>query len=76
MLRHQFLRAPLFLPLVAVGAAIPGGWWYALSGLVVLAAMGLRLWRIGMCALLCTLVAALHTQLLEQRAADFCRQAE
>ncbi len=76
MLRHQFLRAPLFLPLVAVGAAIPGGWWYALSGLMVLAAMGLRLWRIGMCALLCALVAALHTQLLEQRAADFCRQAE
>ncbi|MBQ8376437.1 MAG: ComEC/Rec2 family competence protein [Akkermansia sp.] len=76
MLRHQFLRAPLFLPLVAVGAAIPGGWWYALSGLVVLAAMGLRLWRIGMCALLCALVAALHTRLLEQRAADFCRQAE
>lgn len=74
--RRQFLASPLFLPLLAVCGAIAGGWWYALAAVVVLVACGCRLWRIGICALLCALVAGLHTQLVHERAAAFCEQAE
>ena len=75
-LRRHLLGAPLFLSLLAVGGAISGGWWYALCGLAVLVAWGCRLWRIGACALLCALVAGLHTRLVEQRCARFCERAE
>lgn len=75
-LRRYLLGSPLFLPLVAAGAAIPGGWWYGLSAVAVLVLLGCRLWRIALCAVLCALVAGLHTRLVEQRSADFRERAE
>ena len=75
-LRRHLLAAPLFLPLVAVAGAVPGGWWLVLSAVAVLVALLCRVWRIALCSLLCALVAGLHTRLLEERAAAFCEQAE
>lgn len=63
--------APLFLPLLAVIGAILGGWWYLLALVAVLAAFVHRRWRVGICALLCALAAGVHTDLVEQRAAEF-----
>lgn len=74
-LRRHILSAPLFLPLVAVAGAIPGGWGYMLSLLAVVLAMIGRAWRIAMCAGLCALVAGLHSRMLEQKTAVFCEQA-
>lgn len=68
--------APLFLPLAAVGGAVPGGWWCAVALAALLVALACRLWRIGLCTLLCALVAGLHTHLVEWRAAEFCERAE
>lgn len=75
-LRRYIQDAPLFLPLLAVVGAVPGGWWCVVSVAAVLVAAVCRLWRIGLCALLCALVAGLHTRLVEQRAAEFCERAE
>ncbi len=75
-LRRWLQGAPLFLPLVAVCGAIPGDWWWVASVVSVLAALGCRLWRIALCALLCALVAGLHTMRLEEQARDFCELAE
>ena len=74
-LRRFVQGAPLFLPLVAVGGAVPGGWWYAVSLAALLVALVCRLWRIGACVLLCALVAGLHSVLLEKRAEQFCDTA-
>lgn len=63
--------APLFLPLLAVIGAILGGWWYLLALVAVLAAFVHRRWRVGICSLLCALAAGVHTDLVEQRAAEF-----
>ena len=68
-LRRFVQGAPLFLPLVAVGGAVPGGWWYAVSLAALLVALVCRLWRIGGCVMLCALVAGLHSGLVERRAA-------
>ncbi len=75
-LRRFIQGSPLFLPLVAVGGAVPGGWWYAISGCVTILALMCRLWRIALCTALCALVAGVHTRLVEQRAAEFCEFAE
>ena len=71
MLSRFIQGAPLFLPLLAVIGAILGGWWYLLSLVAVLAAFVHRRWRVGICSLLCALVAGVHTDLVEQRAAEF-----
>ena len=75
-LRRFVQGAPLFLPLVAVGGAVPGGWWCAVSLAALAVALVCRLWRIGLCTLLCALVAGLHAHLAERRAAEFCERAE
>ena len=75
-LRRHLLAAPLFLPLVSVAGAVPGGWWLVLSAVAVLLALVCRVWRIALCSLLCALVAGLHTQLLEEKSAAFCERAE
>lgn len=75
-LRRHLLAAPLFLPLVAVAGAVPGGWWLLVSAVAVLFALLCRVWRIALCSLLCALVAGLHTRLLEEKAVAFCEQAE
>lgn len=71
MLSRFIQGAPLFLPLLAVIGAILGGWWYLLALVAVLAAFVHRRWRVGICALLCALVAGVHTGLVEQRASEF-----
>ena len=71
MLSRFIQGAPLFLPLLAVIGAILGGWWYLLALVAVLAAFVHCRWRVGICALLCALVAGVHTDLVEQRAAEF-----
>lgn len=71
ILRGHLQGSPLFLPLIAVIGAIPGGWWYVVSAMAVLLVVMCRLWRIGICTLLCSLVAGLYSTLLEQRADDF-----
>ena len=76
MLSRFIQGAPLFLPLLAVIGAILGGWWYLLALVAVLAAFVHRRWRVGICALLCALVAGVHTDLVEQRAAEFRATAE
>lgn len=75
-LRRYVQGAPLFLPLLAVGGAIPGGWWWILPALVVLVAAACRLWRISVCSLLCALVAGLHAARQEQLAEEFRGHAE
>ncbi len=75
-LRRHLLAAPLFLPLVSVAGAVPGGWWLVLSAVAVLLALVCRVWRIALCSLLCALVAGLHAQLLEEKSAAFCERAE
>lgn len=74
-LRRFVQGAPLFLPLVAVGGAVPGGWWFVVSFAALAVALVCRLWRIGACVLLCALVAGLHSVLLERRAEQFCDTA-
>ena len=71
MLSRFIQGVPLFLPLLAVIGAILGGWWYLLALVAVLAAFVHRRWRVGICALLCALAAGVHTDLVEQRAAEF-----
>ena len=71
MLSRFIQGVPLFLPLMAVIGAILGGWWYLVSLVAVLAAFVHRRWRVGICALLCALAAGVHTDLVEQRAAEF-----
>ena len=75
-LRRWVQGAPLFLPLVAACGAILGFWWWVVSGVAVVVAMGCRLWRIALCSLLCALVAGMHTLRLEEKALQFCEQAE
>ena len=75
-LRRWIQAAPLFLPLLAVLGAIPGGWWCVLACASVLLAAACRLWRIALCALLCSLVAGIHSALVEQRAAEFRQWVE
>ena len=75
-LRCLVQGAPLFLPLVAVIGAVPGGWWYVVSTAAVLVALAVRSWRIAVCTLLCALVAGLHSGLQKQRAEQFCEMAE
>ncbi len=70
-LRRLIQTAPLFLPLLAVLGAIPGGWWCAVACAAVLLAVACRLWRVALCAMLCALVAGIHSALVEQRAAEF-----
>ncbi len=74
-LRRFVQGAPLFLPLVAAGGAVPGGWWYVISLAALAVALVCRLWRIGACVLLCALVAGLHSVLLEKRTEQFCDTA-
>ena len=75
-LRRWIQAAPLFLPLLAVLGAIPGGWWCAVACAAVLLAAACRLWRVAWCALLCALVAGIHSALVEQRAAEFRQLVE
>lgn len=75
-LRRWMQSAPLFLPLLAVLGALPGGWWCVLACASVLLAAACRLWRIALCALLCSLVAGIHSALVEQRAAGFRQWVE
>ncbi len=74
--RRFILGAPLFLPLVAVIGAIVGGWGWGISAVAFLLAAAGRAWRVGLCALLCALVAGLHARLLDERADSFREQAE
>lgn len=73
--RRHIQGAPLFLPLVAVVCAVCGGWMSAAACVPVLVCAVCRLWRIGLCTLLCALVAGVHTQVVEERAAAFCERA-
>ncbi len=68
-LRLFLLRTPLALPLVGVVAVLLGGYgWTVLSVAAALAAV-LRLWRIMVCVLLCSFIAALHEGLRQRDAA-------
>lgn len=69
VLRHIFLRAPLFLPLLAVVSILLGAWWYLLAVFALLAAAALRLWRIGVAVILCASLAYLQQE-RRQRASD------
>lgn len=73
-IRRYIQGAPLFLPLVAVAGAIPGGWWCAISVLAVVLPAVCRLWRITWCVLLCALAAGVHSALLELRSKSFREQ--
>lgn len=75
-LRRYILGAPLFLPLLAVACAIPGAWWYGVSGGVVVLALSCRLWRIALCTMLCALAAGIHTRIVEERATEFAGFAQ
>lgn len=75
-LRRFILGSPLFLPLVAVLGAIPGGWWCVVPGMAVVLAGVCRLWRIACCVLLCALLAGLHTGLVEKKSAELRERVE
>ncbi len=67
-LRLFLLRAPLALPLVGVVAALLGGYgWGVVAAVAALAAV-LRLWRIMLCLLLCSFIAALHEGICQRNA--------
>ncbi len=68
-LRLWLLRTPLALPLLGVLGALVGGQggWCIVAAAAALAGV-LRLWRIGLCMMLCVLIAALHDGLLSRRA--------
>ena len=76
ILRRFILGSPLFLPLVAVLGAIPGGWWCVVPGMAVVLAGVCRLWRIACCVLLCALLAGLHTGLVEKKSAELRERVE
>ncbi len=67
-LRRIFLRAPLFLPLLAVVGMLVGAWGSALSVFALIAAAVLKLWRIGVAVVLCAILA--HLQQERQQQAD------
>ena len=75
-LRRWIQGAPLFLPLLAVCGAIPGAWWWLISLVAVLLPCVCRLWKIALCALLCCLVAGLHSSWCAQLAQEFRDQVE
>lgn len=62
VLRRILLSAPLFLPLVAVVGGVLGGWFWCLAVFSLLLVAVLKLWRIGIAALLCVLVACLQQE--------------
>lgn len=67
-LRRIFLRAPLFLPLLAVVGILVGAWGFTLAVFAVLAAAVLKLWRIGVAVLLCAALAYLQQERQQQAA--------
>lgn len=75
-LRRWVQGAPLFLPLLAVCGAIPGAWWWLVSVAAMLLPSVCRLWKIALCALLCSLVAGLHTSWCEHLGREFRVQLE
>lgn len=69
-LRLLFLRAPLFLPLLAVVGVLVGAWGYVLSVFALLAAVSLKLWRIGVAVVLCAILAHLQLERRQQAEAE------
>lgn len=74
VLRRLFLRAPVFLPLLTVVGALLSSWFWSLSVLAVLLAVGLRLWRIGLACLLCGALAWLQQEYQQGTTADLQAQ--
>ncbi len=66
--RLFLLRTPLALPLVGVVAALLGGGCWAVVVVAAALAAVLRLWRIMLCLLLCSALAAVHEGTLRHHA--------
>lgn len=74
--RKVLLRAPLFLPLVAVVGAIVGSWGWSVVCLSLLVAVILKLWRFAVAIILCVCIACLQQERHNSQAMQFRRMLD